>query len=140
LRHLGKDRFQVYSCGMPTKILDKPNGWALQALQQAGMATDGLHCKDWSAFAKRGATPMDYVIALDDAAQQEYPPWPGQPEQALWSYAPLIRKKQTGMDLGLAALQTLYSLRVRMELLVNLHARAVSPQELRHDLRDLAHW
>jgi hypothetical protein len=44
------------------------------------------------------------------------------------------------MDLGLAALQTLYSLRVRMELLVNLHARAVSPQELRHDLRDLAHW
>ncbi|NVO05151.1 MAG: hypothetical protein HXX19_04040 [Rhodoferax sp.] len=140
LRHLGKERFQVYSCGMPGKTLDKPSDWVLMALRQAGIATEGLQCKDWSAFARRGALPMDYVVALDETATRAHPPWPGQPEQALWSYAPLIDKKRTGMDQGLAAIQTLHSLRLRIELLVNLHARAASPQDLRHDLRDLAHW
>jgi protein-tyrosine-phosphatase len=137
LRHLGQERFQVFSCGTPGKTLDKPSDWALLALQQAGISTEGLHCKDWSAFARRGALPMDYVVALDAAAMRAHPPWPGQPEQALWSFAPLIDKKCSGMKLGLAAIQTLHALRLRIELLVNLHARAASPQDLRHDLRDL---
>jgi arsenate reductase len=137
LRHLGQERFQVFSCGMPGQTLDKPSDWALLALRQAGIATEGLHCKDWSAFARRGALPMDYVVALDDGAMRAHPPWPGQPEQALWSFAPLLDKAHRGVDRGLAALQTLHALRLRIELLVNLHARAASPQDLRHDLRDL---
>jgi arsenate reductase len=139
LRHLGQDKFLVYSCGMPGQTLDKPNDWALMALRQAGINIEALSCKDWSVFARRGAMPMNYVIALDDDAMQAHPPWPGQPEQALWSYAPLLRKKQSGMEMALAALQTLHSLRVRLELLVSLHSRATSPKDLRHDLRDMAH-
>ena len=140
LRHVGQGRFEVFSCGMPAKTLPQPNAWALLALQQTGISSAGLHCKDWSVFARRGARPMDFVIALDDAAMQAHPPWPGQPEQALWGCTPLIHKKQSGMDLGLATLRTLQTLRVRTELLVNLHQRAASPEDLRHDLRDLTHW
>ena len=139
LRHLGKGRFQVFSCGVPSKTLEKPNDWALFALQQAGIPAQGLHCKDWRAFARRGAAPMDFVIALDDSVAIDHPAWPGQPELALWSYPPLVRKKQNSTALGLAALQTMHSLRVRIELLVSLQSRAGSAQDLRHDLRDMAH-
>jgi arsenate reductase len=140
LRHLGKNRFQVYSCGVPSLTLAKPNDWALLALQTAGISSEGLRCKDWIAFAKRGATPMDFVISLDASVKQAHPAWPGQPELALWSYPPLIKQKgQSSTALGLAALQTLHSLRLRLELLVSLHSKARSAQDLRHDLRDLAH-
>jgi arsenate reductase (thioredoxin) len=139
MRHFGQGKFKAFSCGVPGKTADKPNSWAMLVLQNAGISTGGLQAKDWSAYARRGAPPMDFVIALDDSAMQDHPPWPGQPEQALWSYAPLAGKKKDGTNPGLLALQTLHSLRLRIELLVSLHARGGSVQDLRHDLRDLAH-
>ena len=139
MRHLGRGRFQAFSCGVPSKIAEMPNSWAWLALQSAGIGTQGLHSKDWSTFAKRNAAAMDFVITLDERALLEHPPWPGQPEVALWSYPPLVDKKQSSTALGLLALQTLHSLRLRIDLLVNLHARGASVQDLRHDLRDLAH-
>jgi hypothetical protein len=51
----------------------------------------------------------------------------------------LVRKKGDSAAQGLATLQSLHSLRLRIELLVNLHARGGSAQDLRHDVRDLAH-
>jgi len=38
-----------------------------------------------------------------------------------------------------ATLNTLHSLRRRIELLVSLHSRGVDRADLRHDLRDMAH-
>jgi protein-tyrosine-phosphatase len=139
LRHLGENGFQVFSCGVPGKIADGPSSWAMLVLQNAGISTQGLQSKDWSAYARRNAAAMDFVIALDARALTDHPPWPGQPEVALWTYAPLLGKKQDGMAVGLDALQMLHSLRLRLELLVNLQARGASPQDLRHDVRDLAH-
>lgn len=139
LRHLGKSKFRVFSCGVPALSNGHPTDWTLLALKTAGIPTDGLRCKGWTEFTRSGAPHMDFVIALDEATADLHPMWPGQPETALWAYAPLVRKKNAGTDLAVATLQTLHSLRRRIELLISLQSRGVSRSELRLDLRDMAH-
>jgi arsenate reductase len=140
LRHLGGKKFKVYSCGVPFSLSDHPNSWAVLALQTAGIPTQGLRCKSWAEFTKSGAPKMDFVITLDAETARDHPSWPGQPETALWEY-PMIAegKKYVTAAPAIAAMNTLHSLRRRIELLVSLHSRVSSKSELRHDLRDLAH-
>lgn len=139
LRHLGQSRFRVFSSGVPALSDGLPSKWALLALKTAGMATDGLHCKGWAQFLRSGSPRMDFVIALDQATTHLYPMWPGQPETAVWSFAPLVENKGNTNEVGAATLQTLHSLRRRIELLVSLHSRGASGADLRHDIRDMAH-
>jgi arsenate reductase len=82
---------------------------------------------------------MDFVIALDAETVAEHPCWDGQPETALWDYPLIAASKGKETNLGVASIQTLVSLRRRIELLVSLHSRAQTRSDLRHDLRDLAH-
>ncbi len=139
LRHLGKSRFRVFSCGVPAESKGQPFEWTLLALKTAGMPTDGLRCKGWNEFTRNGAPRMDFVVALDEDTARQHPIWPGQPETALWAFAPLIQRKNNRSDVGVATLNTLHSLRRRIELLVSLHSRGVDRADLRHDLRDMAH-
>jgi protein-tyrosine-phosphatase len=140
LRHLGGKKFKVHSCGVPYGVADRPDSWAVLALQTAGIPTDGLRCKSWAEFTKSGAPKMDFVIALDAETAMDHPSWPGQPETALWEY-PMIAlgRKSSATTPAIATMNTLHSLRRRIELLVSLHSRVSSKSELRHDLRDLAH-
>lgn len=139
LRHLGKSKFRVFSCGVPALSNGQPAEWTLLALKTAGMSTDGLRCKGWTEFTRSGAPSLDFVIALDEATAHLHPMWPDQPETALWAFAPLVQRKNGSTDLGVATLHTLHSLRRRIELLVSLHSRGVTRSELRLDLRDMAH-
>lgn len=140
LRHLGKASFKVNSCGVPGLSEGYPSEWALLALKTAGMPTDGLRCKGWTEFARGGAPHLDIVIALDQETAYQHPRWPGQPDTAVWAFPPLVGQEKNGNDLGIATLNTLHALRRRIELLVSLQARSASRSDLRHDLRDLAHF
>jgi hypothetical protein len=82
---------------------------------------------------------MDFVIALDAQAFQSQPNWLGQPQTALWSYREISVAKGKNIDPGIESIQTLVSLRRRIELLVALRARAQKHSQLREDLRDLAY-
>jgi protein-tyrosine-phosphatase len=139
LRHLGKNKFHAFSCGVPAKVAEAPSGWTLLALQTAGIATEGLTCKGWTEFTRSGAPRFDFVIALDAETLAEHPRWNGQPETALWNYPLIAPSKRNETNLGVASIQMLVSLRLRIELLVSLHSRAQIRSDLRHDLRDLAH-
>lgn len=139
LRHLGKSTFRAFSCGVPAVSTGQPQEWTLLALKTAGMSTEGLRCKGWNEFTRSGAPRMDFVIALDEATAYQHPSWPGQPETAVWAFDPLVQRKNQSIDLGLATLNTLHSLRRRIELLVSLQSRGVPRADLRHDLRDMAH-
>ena len=59
---------------------------ALEALQQAGFATDHLGSKSWSVFATADAPQMDMVITLDPAldGRTRYL-GPGDPVFAHWT-------------------------------------------------------
>ena len=139
LRQLGKSTFRVFSCGVPALSTGQPAEWTLLALKTAGIPTEGLDCKGWTKFLRNGAPRMDFVIALDEDTAYQHPMWPGQPETALWAFAPLVQRKNNSTDVGVATLHTLHALRRRIELLVSLHSRGVKYSDLRHDLRDMAH-
>ena len=81
---------------------------------------------------------MDFVISLDDATVCQHPSWPRQPDTALWAIPPIVA---TNVDsqLMLLALQALYSLRRRLELLVALPMYGFDKAALRSDIRDVAH-
>ena len=139
LRHIGKGKFKVFSCGVPQQIADAPSSWTALALRTTGIPAEGLYCKPWTEFTRNGAPRMDFVIALDAATVALHPMWPGQPETALWDYPALVETKGRRADMALATVRTLVSLRARLELLVSLHSKSRSPADLRHDLRDLSY-
>ena len=139
LRHLGRDKFRVYSCGVPSEVADGPNSWTLLALHSAGIPSSGLTCKGWTEFTRSGAPSMDFVIALDAPTFTDHPKWQGQPETALWSYPEISAAKGNKVNPDIESIQTLVSLRRRIELLISLRARVQTPSDLRDDLRDLAY-
>ena len=140
LTHLGGKKFKAYSCGVPFGLSVHPDSCAILALQTAGIPTQGLRCRSWAQFTKSGAPMMDFVIALDAETFMDHPSWPGQPETALWEYPMIAEGKKYGtVAPAIATMNTLHSLRRRIELLVSLHSKVSSKSELRHDLRDLAH-
>ena len=139
LSHLGTGRFKVFSCGVPSEVADAPASWTLVTLQTAGIPATGLRCKSWAEFTRSGSVKMDFVITLDSEVAAEQPSWIGQPVTAVWEYPALKARGEKNSILGLDTLQTLLSLRRRIELLVSLHARGNKPTDLQHDLRDMSH-
>ena len=139
LNHLGKGKLRAFSCGVPGQVTEKPFSWTVLALQTASIPTTNLRCKPWTEFTRNGALKMDFVVALDNDSFTSHPIWPGQPVTALWDYEHIEGRSKRRTDAGISALQTLMSLRRRIELLVSLHARAKTRGDLQHDLRDLSH-
>jgi hypothetical protein len=82
---------------------------------------------------------MHIVIGLDAATYASHPAWPGQPVTALWDYPAVGSKGKKILDPGIEAVQTLLSLRHRIEFLVTLHGKGKRYSDLEHDIRDLTH-
>ncbi|MFX1767819.1 arsenate reductase ArsC [Paraburkholderia sp. A1RI-2L] len=82
---LGKD-VRAYSAGSAPS--GRINPFALEALTNAGIDTEGSRSKSWDEFAKDGAPQMRIVITVcDSAAAEQCPYWPGSPVKVHWGYA-----------------------------------------------------
>jgi arsenate reductase len=80
---VSRGRFKAYSAGSHPS--GKPNPFALECIQRAGLPIEGLRSKDWDEFAKPGAPRLDFVFTVcDNAANEICPVWPGQPMTAHW--------------------------------------------------------
>ncbi|NBX63251.1 MAG: arsenate reductase ArsC, partial [Betaproteobacteria bacterium] len=78
LNHISKGKFKAYSAGSSPRENQTPNPMALQVLEKAGIAIDGLSSKSWDIFALPDAPHMDLVITVcDNAAGEVCPFWPG---------------------------------------------------------------
>jgi len=138
LAHLGADRFSAYSCGHPAHVSDKIHPAAISALTGTGMQVPQSQPHGWNDMI-RGISPQaNFVITLDEATLPFQPNWPGQPDAALWDF-PDIVALDNAEDIDRAALQTLYALRRRLELLISLPLHGADPAAIRSDVRDLAH-
>lgn len=63
------------------------NPFALEALSNAGVDTQGYRSKSWDEFAASDAPPMRVVITVcDSAAAEPCPYWPGSPVTVHWGY------------------------------------------------------
>lgn len=78
------------------------NPFALEALQEAGVSTEGYRSKSWDEFTTESAPPLSVVITVCDSAAAEQCPvffgGNGQPVKVHWGYpdpsnAPQAEKK-----------------------------------------------
>lgn len=139
LNHIGHDRFKAYSAGSSPRDNQQPNPLGLQALREAGIATEGLRSKSWDEFALPTAPHMDLVITVcDNAAGEQCPFWPGHPATAHWGYAdPSAVEGSDELRLD-AFRRTLIAIRYRLDLLVSLPAGRIDRLALQGKARDLA--
>jgi protein-tyrosine-phosphatase len=139
LNHIGGGRFKAYSAGSSPRANQQPNPLGLQALQAAGIATEGLYSKSWDAFAGPDAPRMDLIITVcDNAAGEVCPVWPGHPATAHWGYADPSEAQGTEAQRLEAFRQTLLAIHRRLTLLVNLPPEKLASQLIQHTARELA--
>ena len=80
---INRGLFKGYSAGSHPS--GRPNPFALDQIQRAGLPVEGIRCKDWNEFTLAGAPPLDFVFTVcDNAANEVCPVWPGQPMTAHW--------------------------------------------------------
>lgn len=139
LNHIGKGRFQAFSAGSSPRENQQPNPMALQVLTNAGIPTEGLRSKSWDEFGKPDSPHMDLVITVcDNAAGEVCPYWPGQPATAHWGYADPSEVEGDEAKKREAFRQTLFAIRRRLELLINLPPEKLERAMVQQTARDLA--
>ncbi len=83
-RRAGRD-VRAYSAGSAPS--GRINPFAIEALNHAGVSTEGYYSKSWDEFAKPDAPQMRIVITVcDSAASETCPYWPGSPVKVHWGY------------------------------------------------------
>ncbi len=139
LNHIGQGRFKAWSAGSSPRENQQPNPIGIEVLKAAGIATEGLHSKNWDEFGKPNAPIMNLVITVcDNAAGEACPYWPGQPATAHWGYPDPSAGDGDDAHKREAFRQTLHALRRRLELLVNLPEASVDRLMLETTARNLA--
>ena len=137
LNHYGKGRFRGFSAGSHPGGAVNP--LSLKVLVESGIALEGLRSKSWDEFAGPDAPQMDLVITVCDAAAGETcPHWPGQPATAHWGYSDPSAVDGSDELLAAAFRQTMFQIRRRIELLINLLPSALERMSLQDEARRLA--
>ena len=95
--------------------------YALDALRELRLPTDGLRSKSWEEFAQPGAPTMDFVFTVcDRAAAEVCPVWPGQPMTAHWGVPDPAAVTGSEEQIRKAFRDTMVILKRRIELLACL--------------------
>lgn len=138
LNHLGGGRFIGHSAGSTPRANGQPNPLALQTLQDAGIAIEGLHSKRWDVFIGPAAPPIDLVITVCGNAEQACPMFPGAPATAHWGYDDPSAGDASDPIKRIAFGQTLQLLRRRLDAFVSLPDDALLPEVLQQSARALS--
>jgi len=135
-QRMGRD-VRAYSAGSAPS--GRINPFAVEALNNAGVSTEGYYSKSWDEFAKPDAPQMDLVITVcDNAAGEVCPYWPGQPATAHWGYADPSEGDVSDDQKREAFKQTLHLIRKRLDIFVNLPQASLSKLSIEKVARDLA--
>jgi arsenate reductase (thioredoxin) len=133
-----RQRFSALSCGQPGQIGPAAHPAAIGALSSAGIPIPQKPTRSWDDLLRSGLSRADFVITLEPSVQETEPRWPGQPDAAVWEYPDIVAGEDPEQT-ALSAIQMLYSLKRRLELLVSLPMEGVDKGALRSDVRDMAY-
>ncbi|WP_323772132.1 helix-turn-helix domain-containing protein [Antarctobacter sp.] len=137
LRDLAGDRFQAFSAG--TNPYSKMNPLALKVLADKGHDVSGLRSKTIAEFQGDGAPGLDFVFTVcDRAANEECPPWPGQPMTGHWGQPDPVKATGTEAERLLAFQQVYGALRNRILSFTALPIRTLDRESLQVRIDDIA--
>ena len=113
MRDIGGAKFQAFSAG--TRPNTQLNPFALEVLKRNGHDVSAMRSKHISEFEAPGMPKMDFVFTVcDQAANEECPPWPGQPINGHWGLPDPVKATGTDAEKALAFAQTYADLRRRI--------------------------
>jgi len=136
LRDIAGDRFHAHSAG--TKPFSELNPIALEVLESKGHDVSPLRSKNVGEFQGRDATVMDFVFTVCDlAANEECPPWPGQPISAHWGQPDPVKATGTRAERMLAFQQVYGALRNRIHLFTQLPIASLDALSLQHQVDEI---
>jgi arsenate reductase len=134
LNHRGKGMFTAYSAGSHPTGTPRPE--ALEQIQSAGIATDGLRSKSWDEFATPGAPPLDFVFTVcDSAAKEACPYWPGKPMIAHWGIPDPAAAKGTPEEISRAFRDAFVALDRRIELFLSLPLATLEQLSIHEEIK-----
>ena len=131
-----KGRFKAYSAGShPTGVV---NPFALGALAELHIPTDGLHSKNWEEFARPDSPPLDFVFTVcDKAAGEACPFWPGQPMTAHWGVPDPAAFVGSEEDTSKQFRDTGVTLKRRIDLMLSLPIGGLDSMAIQRELKDI---
>lgn len=137
LREMGEGRFTVHSAG--TRPYSELNPLAVEMLAQKGHDVTGLRAKNVSEFQGPDAPALDFVFTVcDKAANEDCPPWEGQPITAHWGLPDPVKATGTEAQRMLAFQQTYGMLKNRLAVFTALPLDALDRVSLQARLDDIA--
>ena len=132
----GGGKFNAYSAG--TKPYSALNPFAVELLRRNGHDVTGLRAKNIDEFQRDGAPVMDFVFTVcDSAANEECPPWPGQPITAHWGLPDPVKVEGTEAEKSLAFATTYAQMLHRIQAFVALSFAQLDRLSLQARLDDI---
>jgi arsenate reductase len=136
LRKDGAGRFNAFSAGSHPK--GKINPFALKVLDAYGYPTEGFRSKGWGEFARPGASELDFVFTVCDAAAGEACPlWPGQPMTAHWGIEDPAAVQGSDIEKERAFVTAFKYLKNRISIFISLPIRSLDKMALGARLREI---
>ncbi|QFU08315.1 Arsenate-mycothiol transferase ArsC1 [Rhodobacteraceae bacterium THAF1] len=136
LRDHAGDRFTAYSAG--TKPRSELNPFAVALLEGKGHDVSGSRAKTVAEFQGPDAPKLDFVFTVcDRAANEECPPWPGQPISGHWGMVDPVTATGTEAEKKLAFQQTYAGLRNRIAVFTALPLDSLDRKSLQRAVDDI---
>ena len=115
----GSGRFRAFSAG--TRPYSELNPYALAQLEKLGYDVSTLRSKNVSEFQGPDAPRLDFVFTVcDQAANEDCPPWPGQPITGHWGMPDPAQATGTDAEKAHAFNDTYRMLKHRITAFCNL--------------------
>ena len=136
LNSLGRGRFIANSAGShPTGVV---NPFALDALAELHVPTDGFRSKNWDEFAQPDSPPLDFVFTVcDKAAGEMCPVWPGQPMTAHWGVPDPAAVEGSDEVKRRVFKDAVIILKRRIELMLSLPLTSLDTMSLQRELKNI---
>jgi protein-tyrosine-phosphatase/DNA-binding transcriptional ArsR family regulator len=137
LRQEAGDRFEAHSAG--TRPYSELNPFALDILRDKGHDLAPLRAKTVAEFQGEGAPRLDFVFTVcDRSANEECPPWPGQPVTGHWGVPDPVKAGGTDAEKALAFQQAYGALRNRIRAFAALPMGQLDRIALQRAVDDIA--
>ena len=133
LRHLGGDRFEVFSAGSAPAGFVHP--LAMEAMERMRVPMPDAVSKSWEEFAGQ---PFDLVVTVcDRAAAEPCPLWHGPTRTVHWGLPDPAAAEGNEAEKRLAFAETYRMLRNRISIFVSLPLASIEKLALRERLSEI---